>query len=112
MKEKTLKNSEVSGATKNVSDLVTVGNGDSFRLLCKAYSLEEGWMKSSKAYFDGRGCFVQVTTQQKNQDGTYSLAEALSYSPGVHIVADKNQGRKLAPMSLIRRLKSFISLSF
>ncbi len=40
-------------------------------------------MKSTKAMFTGTGCVVQVTTQQRNPDGSYSLAEALTYVPGV-----------------------------
>lgn len=47
--EKTLHNSDVSGARKNVPDIKVVGNGDMFRLLCKASSQNEGWMKSTKA---------------------------------------------------------------
>ena len=46
MIEKTLHNSDVSGARKNVKDIQVVGNGDMFALLCKASSLNEGWMKS------------------------------------------------------------------
>jgi hypothetical protein len=38
---------------------------------------------------------VQVTTQQRNIDGTYAVAEALTYVPGVQIVDDENNGRKL-----------------
>ena len=94
--EKTLHNSDVSGAKVNVKDIAVVGNGDSFRLLCKASSKAEGWMKSTKAYqIDGVGCLVQVTTQQMNPDSSYSLAEALTFVPGVIIVQDENSGRKL-----------------
>ena len=86
----------MSGAKVNVKDIAVVGNGDSFRLLCKASSKAEGWMKSTKAYqIDGVGCLVQVTTQQMNPDSSYSLAEALTFVPGVIIVQDENSGRKL-----------------
>jgi hypothetical protein len=34
------------------------------------------------------GCIVQVTTQQKNQDESYALAEAITFVPGVRIVND------------------------
>ena len=96
MKEKTLHNSQVSGARENVGDLKVVGNGDMFQLLCKASSLEEGWMKSTKAmYIPKVGCIVQVTTQQRNPDGSYSVAEALTFVPGVRILEDDNQGRRL-----------------
>jgi hypothetical protein len=97
--EKTLHNSDVSGARKNVPDIKVVGNGDMFRLLCKASSQNEGWMKSTKAMEVVGGCVVQVTTQQKNIDGTYSVAEALTYVPGVKIADDGNNGRRLVPIS-------------
>lgn len=95
MTEKTLHNSTISGATKNISDLNVVGNGDSFKLLYKASSQEQGWMKSTKAMQLPNGCLVQVTTQQKNPDGSYSCAEALTFAPDVMIVDDENNGRKL-----------------
>lgn len=98
MKEccKTLYNSDVSGAKVNVPDIIVVGNGDMFKLLCKASSEKEGWMKSTKAMeIPGCGCVVQVTTQQRNQDGSYAVAEAVTFVPGVSIVDDENNGRKL-----------------
>ena len=95
MTEKTLHNSDVSGARQNVPDIKVVGNGDTFRLLCKASSQNEGWMKSTKAMEVPGGCVVQVTTQQKNFDGSYAVAEALTFVPGVRIEDDINNGRKL-----------------
>lgn len=91
---KTLDNSTVSAAKKNVKDLNVVGNGDMFRLLCKASSKAEGWMKSTKAMeIPGMGCVVQVTTQQGDQ-----VAEALTYVPGARIVEDGNNGRRLTSL--------------
>jgi hypothetical protein len=99
MTEKTLCNSDVSGTRKNVPDVKVVGNGDMFRLLCKASSQNEGWMKSSKAMeIAGVGCVVQVTTQQKNPDGSYSVSDAVTFVPGVKIVDDENNGRKLVSL--------------
>ena len=78
---KTLKNSDASGAKKNVKDLVIFGDGDSFKLICKAHSVSEKWMKSTKAMqIDGVGCVIQVSTQQGN-----NVAEALTFVPGVKI---------------------------
>ena len=95
-REQTLHNSDVSGARKNVKDIAVVGNGDLFQLLCKASSQAEGWLKSSKAMeIVGLGCLVQVTTQQRNPDGSYVVAEALSFVPDVRIVDDENSGRRL-----------------
>jgi hypothetical protein len=69
-----------------------------FSLLCKASSESEGWMKSTKAMAVVGGCIVQVTTQQRNNDGSYAVAEALTYVPGVTITDDDNNGRKLIPI--------------
>lgn len=85
---KTLHNTDVNGATKNVRDIKFFGNGDLFQLLAKASSESEGWMKSTKAMEVSNGCVVQVTTQQRNPDGSYSIAEALTFVPGVVIIED------------------------
>ena len=95
---KTLHNSNISDTCQNVKDINIVGNGDMFALLCKASSENEGWMKSTKAMEVPGGCVVQVTTQQRNEDGSYAIAEALTYVPGVRITQDQNNGRKLIGM--------------
>jgi hypothetical protein len=82
---KTLKNTEASGAKKNVSDIQFWGNGDTWKLISKASSENEGWMKSTKAVQLNEGCLVQVTTQQRNPDGSYALAEAISFAPKARI---------------------------
>ena len=93
--EKTLHNSDVSGAKKNVPDIVVCGNGDMFKLLSKASSQREGWMKSTKAMeIPHVGCLVQVTTQQRNPDGSYAVAEALQFVPGV-VLLENATGRCL-----------------
>ncbi|MDY0198409.1 MAG: hypothetical protein RBR68_11410, partial [Tenuifilaceae bacterium] len=98
--EKTFYNTDINGTKKNVKDVVVFGNGDMFLLLCKASSQKEGWMKSTKAMQVPGGCVVQVTTQQKNIDGTYSIAESLTFVPGVKVVEDlENSGRKLVSLS-------------
>lgn len=88
---KTLHNCEQSGARENVKDIQVVGNGDMFKLLCKASSKAEGWMKSTKAMELPNGCLVQVTTQQGD-----NVAEALQFVPDVCIVPDHNGGRRLS----------------
>lgn len=95
---KTLHNSTVSEARKNIKDIVVFGDGDTFKLICKASSKAEGWMKSTKAMeINGVGCVVQVTTQQGD-----NIAEALAFVPGVKIQlidGDKVNGRMLVPIS-------------
>lgn len=97
MTEKDLNISEVRGAKKNISDLQVYGDGDTFALLCKASSQEQGWMKSTKVCNVDGGCVMQVTTQQKNPDGSYAVAEALTYVPGVHIDKESNP-RRMVPI--------------
>lgn len=94
--EKTLSNVDVAEVKQNVPDVKVTGNGDMFRLLCKASSQAQGWMKSTKAMeIGGIGCVVQVTTHQRNHDGTNAVAEALTFVPGVFITDDVDGGSKL-----------------
>ena len=99
METKTLDTVSMGDTQQKVSDVKIVGNVDMWRLLSKASSDEQGWMKSTKAMElpGGIGCVVQVTTQQRNIDLTYSVAEAIAYVPGVRIADDENGGRKLVP---------------
>lgn len=91
--EKTLDNINVEDAKKKVSDIKVFGNGDLFQLICKASSVEQGWMKSTKAMKTSSGVVIQVTTQQKNINGTYSVAEALTFVPGAIISTDENNNK-------------------
>ena len=99
--EKTLHNTCANVATKNVKDIQFWGNGDTFKLISKASSESEGWMKSTKAMDVEIGVVVQVTTQQKNKDGSYSVAEAITYIPNVKIHEEFKDGnivsRKIKP---------------
>lgn len=90
--KKSLGNTTANGATKNVKDIVFWGNGDLFKLIGKASSKEEGWMKSTKAMeIEGVGCVIQVTTQQDS-----NVAEALTFVSGVKIEETKNGDEVIA----------------
>lgn len=79
--EKTLTNTTANQAKDNVKDIQFWGNGDMFKLLCKASSKQEGWMKSTKAMeIENYGCVIQVSTQQGDQ-----VAEAITFIPGIKI---------------------------
>lgn len=80
MEAKSLHNTTANDAKKNVKDIQLWGD-DLFKLLSKASSESEGWMKSTKAMAAGNNVVVQVTTQQRNPDGSYSIAEALTLVP-------------------------------
>ena len=93
MTKKTLHNSDDNHTERNVPDVNKWGNVDAWQLICKASSEKEGWMKSTKAMEVGHfsltgrplGCLVQVTTQQRNPDGSYSVAEAITFVPGAAV---------------------------
>ena len=99
MEEKTLNNTTANQAKSQVSDIEFWGDGDTFKLISKASSKSQGWMKSTKAMFTGTGCVVQVTTQQKNIDGTYSIAEAITFVPGV-VIKQNMEYNKILVMAL------------
>ena len=94
--EKALGNTDANGAKKNVKDIVFWGNGDLFKLISKASSQSEGWMKSTKAMETPFGVVVQVTTQQRNPDGSYAVAEALTFIPGAKVQEEKDGGTVVA----------------
>lgn len=85
MEEKTLNMTNVEEVKSNISDVKVFGDGDTFALLCKASSQNQGWMKSTKVCNLPNGCLVQISTQQKNPDGSYSVAEALTFVPDVNM---------------------------
>jgi len=99
---KSLSNTDQDKFRDNVSDVVIFGE-DLFKLLSKASSKSEGWMKSTKAYDVSHGCLVQVTTQQKNLDGSYAVAEALTFVPGVRVTERRDTSGTVVSRSLAAR---------
>jgi hypothetical protein len=91
LKAKTLDNVDPTTAKSKVLDIKIFGDPNAWLVLSKASSEREGWMKSTKVLpVDGVGCLLQVSTQQMNPDGSYSLAEALQWVPGVRVDSDKD----------------------
>jgi len=94
---KSVGNTEASGAKDNVKDIVFWGNGDTWKLISKASSKAEGWLKSTKALeIKGAGCLVQVTTQQGD-----NVAEAVTFVPSVVIVEAKDNEGVVVARTLI-----------
>jgi hypothetical protein len=84
--EKTLGNTTAVQATEKVKDIEFWGDGDTFKLISKASSKKEGWMKSTKVMeIQGAGCLVQVTTQQGS-----NVAEAVTFIPRVRLHEEKD----------------------
>lgn len=99
---KSLYNSDENPTTKNVSDVEFFGTRDVFKLISKASSEAEGWMKSTKAMeIKGSGCLVQVTTQQRNPDGSYAVAEALQFIPNTKIIVKRDENGEVVERSIV-----------
>jgi hypothetical protein len=43
------------------------------------------------------GCIVQVTTQQRNPDGSYAIAEAVCFVPDNQIISEEDDPTKFEP---------------
>jgi hypothetical protein len=127
---KTLHNSTASTAKVNVKDIQFWGNGDTFKLISKASSDKEGWMKSTKAMeIAGVGCVIQVTTQQRcaqdrryltsdeleaKYEGTnrptweqkvetnWAVAEAVTFVPGVCIQETKDEEGSVVARTIVK----------
>jgi hypothetical protein len=93
--KKPVSNTSAKEAKAATKDLQLYGDGDAFALLCKASSESEGWMKSTKVCNVSGGCVMQVTTQLRNPDGSYAVAEALTYVPGAKIDLDADPRRMI-----------------
>lgn len=72
-----LKNTTNEDTKKNINDAFIFGD-DCWKLITKFSSESRGTMKSTKAMQCGNSVVVQVTTQQRNPDGSYAVAEALT----------------------------------
>jgi hypothetical protein len=98
--EKTFQNTDSDGAKKNVSDIQFWGDGDTFKLISKAWSKKEGWMKSTKAMeIKGVGCVIQVTTQQGS-----NVAEAVTFAPNCRIKEETDAEGKVIKRTIIGNL--------
>jgi hypothetical protein len=101
--KKTLNNTTANQAKDQVSDITFWGNGDTFKLISKASSKAEGWMKSTKAMeIVGVGCVVQVTTQQGD-----NVSEAVTFVPGVKIEESYDSLDNINKIVISRRLIAF-----
>lgn len=87
-----LENTTNEDTRKNIDDAFIFGN-DCWKLITKFSSESRGTMKSTKAMQAGTSVVVQVTTQQRNPDGSYAIAEALTTVPNATIFTsfDENE---------------------
>ena len=106
------------------------GNGDTFKLISKASSKEEGWMKSTKAMeIEGVGVVIQVTTQQRGKqerrylltkelvekygeesrptweetlETDWDVAEALTFVPGAKIEEERDESGVVVSRKIVK----------
>ena len=89
MQNKSLGVTDPVTAKAKILDIAVWGDPNAWLVLAKASSEAQGWMKSTKVMpVDKVGVIVQVSTQQRNADGTYSVAEALQFIPGAKIIEE------------------------
>lgn len=98
MSEKNLNISSTQEVKDKVSDVKVLGNPDIWQLICKASSEKQGWMKSTKAMDVGNGVVIQVTTQQLNHNDSYTIAEAVTFIPGVTVKLTDKDTRAIVPI--------------
>jgi hypothetical protein len=88
---KTLNTSPDNPATELVQDIEKYGDPDKWKLICKASSQAQGWMKSTKAMdIPGYGCLVQVSEQQGDQ-----LSTSITPIQGVGVYPSVKGGYRL-----------------
>lgn len=88
---KTYNNTTAKAATTQVKDIEFWGDGDTFKLISKASSQSEQWLKSTKAMQMPTGVLIQVTTQQGS-----NVAEALEFISGLVIKEKVQDGKVVA----------------
>lgn len=95
---KELGNINAEEAAKNTNDLKFWGDGDTMKLISKAFSKEEQWMKSTKAMeIEDVGCIVQATTLHKGMP-----AEALVFVPGVKIEDTRDENGVIVSRKIVK----------
>lgn len=95
--KKVLTNLTTQDIIDNASDVVQFGNPDTYKLIRKAASQSQGWMKSTKAMeIEGVGCVIQVTTQQGD-----NVAEAVTFVPNVRIHEETDDEGKVTSRQIV-----------
>lgn len=109
MKDVAWGNTSIKQTLQNIPDFEIFGEGDSFKLISKMYSMDQGWMELTKALqIDNSGCLVQVTVYQRNPnqnptaDPTYSASTDLTFVPNVYIEEVRDENSRIVN----RRLKA------
>ena len=99
--EKSLNCTDTDTAHNYAPDMETFGD-DSWKLICKASSQKQGWMKTTKAMdVNGSSVIVQTETQQRNPDGSWALSQAVVFVQRCSILDVLDVDGKLVTRRLI-----------
>ena len=96
-----LKNTTNEDTKKNIDDAF-IFVYYCWKLITKFSSESRGTMKSTKAMQCGTSVVVQVTTQQRNPNGSYAIAEALTTVANAYIFEEKENNVVIARQILKR----------
>lgn len=75
------------------------GGSDGFQLLNKIVG--RSFVKSTKAMEVSGGCVVRVSTRERNPDGGWSVAEALTFVPNVKVAVVHNDTGEIVGRVLV-----------
>jgi hypothetical protein len=87
-KQRSMSVTNLKQAAEAASDIHVHGDPDAWECVCKTSSESQGWMRSTKrmkvvdpATRQLRGWLYSVSHMQRNENGTYALAEAVTFVP-------------------------------
>lgn len=96
--KKSMNISDHTDLLKNVSDLEIFGTVDCWKLISKASSEEQQWMRSTKALeIRNYGCLVQVSTQIGD-----AIAESVTFVPNISITEIENSRGEITERILVK----------
>jgi hypothetical protein len=94
MADKSVNVTSMEDLKTKVSDVEVFGDPGAWKLLGKASSKAQGWMKSTKAMDVPGGVLVQASTQQGG-----AVAEAITFVPGSKTEQVSGNHYRLVPIS-------------
>jgi len=94
------KNTSNEDVKNNEPEAYIFGN-DVWKLITKYTNETKGIMKSTKAMQCSKDVVLQVTTQQRNPDGSYSVAEALTTLNNKKIIELKDSDNKVIGRNIV-----------
>lgn len=91
---KTLDVQNMDDLKAKVSDVQVMGDPGAWRLLCKASSKSQGWMRSTKVMVVPGGVVLQVSSLLGA-----NVAEAVTFIPGATIATGDDGSTRLVPLN-------------